>query len=300
MTRPVNCSRPGILGTWGLATIPVAVTSVLASSTAPERSCTCHRSPGSSDGRHIRRCLDREAKRLSVAVQVVDKDAARRKERSAGRKRQAWKGRQVPARVEHQAVVEVRPRVPGLVAAFEHPVADAGTRQLARRRQPGGSGADDDRVESGGHDRRSVSRARAAGRYGAGVEQARHARLCARPHPGRETLAARRAARRNRAAQAGGQPLAALAIRQVPLNHPAACRRQLAIEISKELGELRPAVTFGCARAGGLLLLVDFIASCLLRGPVMPSRTHRVLPAVGLRYPRAHAGGPVVPCAAAP
>ena len=30
----------------------------------------------SSDGRHIRRCLDREAKRLSVAVQVVDKDAA--------------------------------------------------------------------------------------------------------------------------------------------------------------------------------------------------------------------------------
>ena len=31
---------------------------------------------GSSDGHHIRRCLDREAKRLGVAVQVVDKDAA--------------------------------------------------------------------------------------------------------------------------------------------------------------------------------------------------------------------------------
>ena len=42
----------------------------------------------------------------------------------------------------------------GLVAGFEHPHGEAGARQLARRDEPGGAGADHDHVEGGHRQRR--------------------------------------------------------------------------------------------------------------------------------------------------
>ena len=47
--------------------------------------------------------------------------------------------------MEHEAVVQVRPRMADGIAAFEDEMVDA-PRQLARGREPGGSGADNDRV----------------------------------------------------------------------------------------------------------------------------------------------------------
>lgn len=79
-------------------------------------------------------------------MQVIEKIASRGEEGGRRGKRHAWQRRKMFARVEHQAIVKVRPRVPERVAAFKDHVIDASPGQLARRREPRGAGADDDRV----------------------------------------------------------------------------------------------------------------------------------------------------------
>ena len=64
--------------------------------------------------RHFGAGLDRQAERRGVAVQVLEKLAARNEDRESRRQRQARQRREVPARVQHEAVVQSGPRLPDL------------------------------------------------------------------------------------------------------------------------------------------------------------------------------------------